>query len=341
MRIVITADPFIAVPPLNYGGIERIIHFLVEGLAAKGHEVFLVANKDSKVSVPLIAYPPLQNGIVGHIKNMMTINQSKKFKPDIIHSFSRLAYLLPYLQTAVPKLMSYQREPTINQIVKIKKLSKKDTLSFTGCSDYISKQILPFAPSYTIYNGVPLKTYDFISHVTADAPLVFLGRIEFIKGTHLAIEAALKTNNKLVIAGNVPTDTTSQQYFKDKVEPYIDNNQIQYIGPVNDAQKNILLGSAKAFLMPLEWNEPFGIVMPEAMACGTPVIGFPKGAVAEVVKHGVNGFIAKDLEELCLMIDKVDTIDRKKVRQSVEESFSSNVIVEQYENLYKKLISFH
>lgn len=336
MKIAITSDPFIPVPPVNYGGIERIIDFLADGLAKKGHEVVLVAHADSKVNVPLIKYPPLKEGITGHISNIATINKLKSWKPDIIHSFSRLAYLLPFLGSGVPKLMSYQREPTISQIKRTVALSKKGSMAFSGCSNYITDQIKPYAPSFTVYNGVDLNIYTFQSCVEADAPLAFLGRIEPIKGTHIAVEAARATGRKLIIAGNIPTEHTA--YFEEKVKPYL-NERIEYIGPVNDTQKNELLGKSAAFLMPIEWDEPFGIVMAEALACGTPVIGYKRGAVPEVVEHGVNGFIADDFNALCAYISKSETLSRAAARRSAEEHFSSEVIIDRYLDVYRTLIN--
>ena len=336
MRIAVTADPFIPVPPINYGGIERIIHFLVEGLAKRGHEVVLIAHAESKVNVPLIQYPPLKENIAGHIKNALTINRLKAWKPEVIHSFSRLAYLLPFSGSQVPKLMSYQREPTITQIKKVVRFFKNGTIAFTGCSAYISNQIKPYAPSYAIFNGIDLNIYTFKALVEKEAPLVFLGRIEPVKGTHIAIEVAQRTKKPLIIAGNIPQE--HQAYFDQKVKPHLDE-KIQYIGPVNDAQKNEMLGKASAFLMPIEWNEPFGIVMAEAMACGTPVIGLKRGAVPEVVIDGYNGFACDTVDELIQAVGKISAIDRRKVREDAEKRFSSEVIIDQYESLYKTLIT--
>ncbi len=335
MRIVITADPFIPVPPLNYGGIERIIYFLTEELIKNGHEVMLVAHKDSKVSAKLLPYLIDKTTYLKDLKHIYNLNQLKSWKPDIIHSFSRLAYLLPYLPTAVAKLMSYQREPTIGQIKKAVKFSKKNTLAFSGCSNYISQQIVPYAPATTIYNGVDLSNYHFKNSVEKDAPLVFLGRIEPIKGTHTAIQIAVKTHRKLVIAGNIPAEY--QGYFAQQIKPHL-NEDISYIGPVNDQQKNELLGKAAALLMPIEWNEPFGIVMIEAMACGTPVIGVPKGSLPEVILQGKNGFLANSFEELCNYVSRLPELSRSTVRQITEERFSSQKIVADYVALYTKLI---
>ena len=335
LRIAVTADPFIPVPPLNYGGIERIIHFLVEGLKDKGHEVLLVGHPDSQVSTNFLPYQQNKSGISGHISHIKTLNKIRDFHPDLIHSFSRLAYLITFMRSDIPKLMSYQREPTLSQIQKAVKVSKKDSLAFTGCSNYISDKIRPLAPSYTVYNGIDLNIYTFRESVDNDAPLVFLGRIEPIKGTHVAIEAALATNKKLIIAGNIPAEY--EWYFKEKVKPFL-NDKIQYTGPVNDMQKNELLGKALAFLMPIEWDEPFGIVMTEALACGTPVIGYRRGAVPEVVEHGKNGYIADDFSSLCSFIQNVERLQRNEARKSAEKRFSSEIIVDEYMQVYKSLI---
>lgn len=335
LNIAIIADPFIPVPPTNYGGIERIIDLLINEYIKLGHEVVLIAHPDSKTKAILIPYSN-QHTQFKHLKNILTVNKVKSFKPDIIHSFGRLAYLMSFLNKTIPKLMSYQREPTISQIKKAILLAKKNTLTFTGCSNYISRKIEPFASSCSIFNGVDLNIYDFKAVVAADAPLVFLGRIEPIKGTHIAIEVAKRTKRKLLIAGNIPMEY--QSYFDTMVKPEL-NEDIIYIGAVNDLQKNELLGKASALLMPIEWNEPFGIVMAEAMACGTPVIGFNLGSVPEVIINHINGYRCDTLAEMISAVDKLGLIDRKKVRLDAENRFSSKVIVDQYIKLYHQMLS--
>ena len=244
-------------------------------------------------------------------------------------------YLLPLMPLCVPKIMSYQREPTLNQISKAVKLSKNGSIAFTGCSDYISNQIATVGDAYTVYNGVPIDQFTFNENVSEDAPLVFLGRIEEIKGTHIAIEVANRTNKKLIIAGNIPND--HQSYFDLKVKPYL-TERIQYIGPVNDQQKNILLQNASAFLMPILWNEPFGIVMAEAMACGTPVIGFKRGSVPEVVLNNKTGYVCDSVDEMCNAVIKISNISRNDVRNAAVLRFSGEVISNNYIDLYKKRI---
>lgn len=337
LKIAIIADPELPVPPILYGGIERIISMLIEGYVKLGHEVSLFAHKDSITPAKLFAYTGKTSTQLSDIsKNTYLINKELfSHHYDVIHSFGRLIYILPQLPLGIPKLMSYQREPTIRQVRKAKRFAKANSLTFTGCSAYISNQIAPFAPAYPIFNGVDLKVYDFNSNISDDAPLIFLGRVEPIKGTHIAIQVAQATNKRLVIAGNIPSGYT--YYFEEEIKPHL-SESITYIGPVNDEQKNTLLGNALAFLMPIEWNEPFGIVMAEAMACGTPVIGFDKGSVPEVIINGINGFRCDTLEEMITAVHTIGSIDRKKVREDAEKRFSSKVIIQQYLDLYHKLI---
>ena len=335
MRIAITADPLIPVPPENYGGIERIIDFLATGLVKRGHQVLLAAHPSSTVNVPLLPYKNTGANLADHLINMATIAKIKQFKPDVLHSFSRLAYLTAFLRSSVPKIMSYQREPTLSQIIQAVKLAKKGSLSFTGCSNYISDKIKPYATSYTVYNGVDMSKYHFMAEVNPNAPLVFLGRIEPIKGIKTAITVAIASERKLIIAGNIPAEY--QGYFGEEIGPLL-SQDIEYIGSVNDLQKNELLGQCAALLMPIDWNEPFGIVMVEAMACGTPVIGFNKGSVPEVIEHGINGFRCDTQDEMIQLVQQVKNLDRAVVRREAEKRFSSEVIIDEYLRLYNNVL---
>ena len=336
MNILLTVDPEIPVPPIGYGGIERIVDMLIHQYLKKGHEVTLCAHPDSKVNCKHIGWNGSKSqNKMDLLKNTAQITRlvySNKF--DIVHSFSRLAYMTAILPLSIPKVMSYQREPTLSQAKKANFLARKRSLVFTGCSDYISNQLANVADAYTIYNGAPMHLYNAKAIVTDDAPLVFLGRIEPVKGTAIAIEVAKKANKKLVIAGNIPPE--HQNYFDAKVNPFLDD-QIKYIGTVNDVQKNELLGKALAFLMPIEWNEPFGIVMAEAMACGTPVLGFGRGSVPEVVSHGETGFISRNADEMIAHVGIAHTLDRSNIRKVAEERFSDDKISDDYLALYNQI----
>lgn len=335
MNILITVDPEIPVPPLQYGGIERIVDMIINGLVEKGHKVTLIANSASKPNCDLIAWKSVSSrGIVNNIKNSFVLTNTFIKGFDIVHSFSRLAYLTPLLPFSVPKIMSYQREPSLRQIKKAIIISKNKSLIFTGCSNYITNQIKTLAPAFTVYNGVDISKYTFNQNVDVDAPLIFLGRIEFIKGTHIAIEIAKKTNKQLIIAGNIPNELKHKEYFNNEIRPHL-NDQIKYIGPVNDKEKNDLLKNSYAFLMPILWNEPFGIVMAEALACGTPVIGFNRGSVPEIVQNGLNGFICDNLNEAINAVKEISNISRSNCRAIAENKFSQSVIVNNYLELYE------
>lgn len=337
MKIAVTADPELPVPPRLYGGIERIIHMLVKGLTERGHDITLFAHEDSDVPCRLVPYGGTDpQAAVDTVRNALSVSRLAIDRPDVLHSFGRLAYLMPLLPLRLPKIMTYQREPTLDRVQTAVRLSQKRTLAFTGCSDHIAEEIRPHAPAYTVYNGVPLDTYTFRSDVEGDAPLVFLGRIAPIKGTHTAVEVAQRSGRPLVIAGNVPDD--QQDFFRGQIEPHLDGEHIQYVGPVDDEQKNALLGRADAFLMPIEWEEPFGIVMAEAMACGTPVIGTRRGSVPEVVEHGETGFVCDSMEEMVDAVGRIDTINRADCRSRCEAIFSQTAVVDAYERLYETRI---
>lgn len=341
MKIGILADPEIPVPPIYYGGIERIIDMLIQGLIKRGHEITLFAHPDSKAACKLEPYPALKSRpSIDTIRNMAHVG-SKILKSnfDLIHSFARLAYLTPLLPLSIPKVMSYQRIVTPKSVVWGEYLSR-GTLHFVAVS--VIHQRMGHFPKkgnwHILYNGTSISAYDFKEQVNKDAPLVFLGRVEEIKGAHLAIEVAQKSGRALIIAGNIPDDPKHQTYFKEKIAPHINNKTICYVGAVNDTQKDEILGQAAALLMPVLWEELFGIVMIEALACGTPVIGLNRGAVPEVVQNGVNGFVCESVEEMVKATHRIHEIDRSVCRSIMEEKFSDTALVNSYEKLYRDLL---
>jgi len=333
LRIAITADPEIPVPPKHYGGIERIIDMLVRGLTGRGHEVTLFANGSSEVPCRLLPYPGNQSGSVW--RNMwFTSSQILKWRPDVVHSFGRLAYLFPVLPLKIPKIMSYQRVITERSVAWAERLAR-GTLQFTGCSGHLIRAYAQRRNWHVVYNAVPANTYRMTSAVEPDAPLVFLGRIEEIKGPHLAIEVARLSGRRLILAGNIQEG--HEEFFNSRVKPLIDGDRVRYVGPVNDEQKNALLGGAAAFLMPILWDEPFGIVMAEALACGTPVIGLKRGSVPEVVRQGINGFVCESVEDMAAAVAKLPLIDRRACRLLMEECFSDTYLVNAFERIYWKV----
>ena len=342
MRILLTADPELPVPPKLYGGIERIVDLLATGLQGLGYEVGLVAHPEStSPASKFFAWRGMRSqDKLDTLQNMLTLwSAIQEFKPDVVHSFSRIFYMLPILRSPLPKIMSYQRRPSDRTVKLAAKIAGK-SLTFTGCSDSICKIGRDAGGIWhTIYNCVELGKYTFQPNVDADAPLVFLSRIERIKGTHTAIAIAQKYNKKLIIAGNYSETGEAGKYWQEEIKPHLDNENVKYIGAVNDEQKNNLLGQASAMIVPIEWDEPFGIVFAEALACGTPVISCPRGALPEIVREGIDGYLVNSIDDAVNKVHQLQRIDRSNCRQRAIDCFSSDRIITQYENLYKKLIT--
>ena len=334
LSVLLTADPDFPVPPRFYGGIERIVAMLAEGLAERGHHVTLVAHPDSTASVPRVSYTQRNRSDWSTVSHAAVITRAWwQTRPDVVHSFGRLASLGPLLPASVPKVMSYQREISPNSIRWGHRVGRN--LTFAACSHQMIQPVKDLADWRVIHNAVDVDRYRFGRAVDADAPLVFLGRVEPIKGPDLAIELAKRCGRRVVVAGNVTEEF--QPYFDEKIKPHVDDDRVRYVGPVDDEAKSELLSNAAALLMPIRWEEPFGIVMTEALACGTPVIGLARGAVPEVVTDGVTGAVCKDIDEMAAAIQSLASFDRAACRRSVETRFSKKVVVNGYESLYAEL----
>lgn len=339
--ILLIVDPYLPIPPDTYGGVERVAAMLIEGLAAKDWNITLAAHpKSDRQKVRLIPLKASPGKLSGRIYNALHVAShilTRKF--DIIHSLGHIdltAAFWPWIRHRIIHTFGFVPQPHV--IPKRLNLMPSCHVHFTVCGEHMVPILGKFAPTTAIHNGVPVSSYDFQATVPKDAPLVFLGRLEAIKGTHHAIRLAKITGRKLVIAGNISNKPDARTYFKTEVEPHL-SDQITYIGPVNDAQKNTLLGKAAALLMPIEWDEPFGIVMAEALACGTPVIGIARGAVPEVVDDGITGAGCNTFDEMAEAIRHVDKFSREQCRLQAERRFAHEVIVDKYIALYEKLLS--
>ena len=339
MKILIPVDPEIPVPPTNYGGIERIVDALVTAYRKKGHEVYLLANPESsaKDASAIYKWEALESrGFRNVWRNAWKLYEvAKQVKPDVIHSFSRLMYLYPSLIFLRAKvLMTYQRKIS-HKSTSLASFVGGRNISFTAISNKMLNHLKLFKNKFTTTYNFTLTDYFVPDESLPKEHLMFLGRIEDIKGTHEAILTAIATNNKLIIAGNIQPG--HDEYFNEKVKPYLTNPLIMYVGPVNDELKLYYLQRAKAFLFPIKWEEPFGIVMAEAMSCGVPVIGFRRGSVPEVVKDGINGFIVNNTEEMIEAVNKIGSLDSRIVRADCVRRFSVDVISEQYLTVLHKI----
>jgi glycosyltransferase involved in cell wall biosynthesis len=339
--VLLTADPELPVPPRTYGGIERIVADLAGGLRARGHTVALAAHPESTAAVD--QFFPWAGRASQHLgdtwKNLRTLRRAAAgFRPDVVHSFSRLAYLLFLLPGRLPKVMSYQRQPSRRTTRWAWRLSR-GRLRFTGCSEHICRAGRGGGGQWTaIPNFVDPRRYTFRPSVPADAPLVFLSRVEPIKGAHLTIEVARRSGRRLLIAGNHAEDGDNGRYWREQVLPHLGKGGVEYVGPVDDRQKDELLGGAAGLLVPVQWEEPFGIVFAEALACGTPVVSCPRGALPEIVRDGREGFLCSTVEEMVAAVGRLPGLSRQAARERVEAEFSAPVIVRRYESLYDNML---
>lgn len=337
MRILLIMDPGIAVPPPNYGGHERLVYMFAEEYIKLGHEVTLLAGPDSVISGKVYTFGVnnLQRSKWQKTKELLfawKFLYQKRKQFDLIHNFGRLAYLIPILNSSVKKIMTYGRPVAQAGIKKITAMANQH-LIFTACSNYCVGTGNVAGRWETVYNAIDFSKYQLQENVKDNAPLMFLGRLDKIKGLHTAIQVAKATNNKLWIGGNIPDTADNYQYYKETLEPQFDGRQIIYLGALNDEQKNHYLGKAKALLFPIEWDEPFGMVMIEAMACGTPVIGFRRGSVPEVIADGKNGFIAQTKEDMINAIQKITDVNRSTCRAVAYSKFDVSIIAKDYLNL--------
>ncbi|HMO34123.1 MAG TPA: glycosyltransferase [Lacibacter sp.] len=341
MRILLVMDPGILVPPKGYGGHERLVYMFAKEYARLGHEVHLLVTRGSEVEGCTVhpfgkeGFPPKKWDARMAIPTAWRFLWKHRNDFDLIHNFGRLAYLLPVLNHPVKKIMTYGREISSGNIRVMNRLPNRN-LVYTGCSRDLISRVQAGGRWEAVYNAIPFEQYTVQPTVAPDAPLMFLGRIERIKGAHTAIAVAKATGHRLILAGNISPLVEEKKYFEGEIQPHIDSKQIVYVGALNDEQKNFYLGKAKALLFPIEWNEPFGMVMVEAMACGTPVIGFNSGSVNEVIDEGRTGFKVQTDAEMTYKIASISEIDRTDCRNQAVERFDVPVIAKHYLSLFDK-----
>jgi len=363
LRIAQIAPPWIPIPPKHYGGTENVIYHLVEEQVAQGHDVTLIAPGDSKTSAKLISFYPkslLESGVPWsmHLKAFYHLQKAvdyiKEQRFDLVHthlSSSSDMYLFP--------LTAHLGTPHVTTLHSVFPFDRDARSDRTGDADSLYMEWAPFLPMVAISESArrnvpyPLNFVGVVHHglyIQDFKPVkrrmgeyfVWLGRFMPEKGAHLAIEAAKQAHVPLVLAGVIDRHSKiSMEYFEQMIKPQIGKDQITYIGPVNMRQKNNLFGRARGFLNPIEWEEPFGMVMIESMAMGCPVISFARGATSEIIADDETGFLVDNVDEMASAIAKIDKIDRVMVRKYVEQNFSSQTMAKNYIEIYNKIIQKH
>lgn len=336
MRIALIAAPFIAVPPAEYGGTELFVGQLAEGLVKANVDTVVYANGESTVQAERrwlyersqwpIKQP--ERAWLRELNHTSWAIQDACHDCDVIHLQSPQGLALsPFVSRPFALTLHgphedylsdyYVRYPEVHYVC----------ISEAQCK----REAMPNLR--TIHHGIDLSLYRLVEN--KQQYLSFIGRIAPIKGTHIAIEVAHRTGIPLKIAGEV--QPAYREYFEKKIRPKIDGKMVEYIGPADLQAKNELLGNSMAMLFPIQWNEPFGLVMVEAMACGTPVVALPGGSVAEVVVEGVSGHICRSMRELTRCVRDLN-LKPADVRRYVEENFSVEVMVRKYISLYQEML---
>jgi glycosyltransferase involved in cell wall biosynthesis len=339
MKIAQIAPLAEAVPPKLYGGTERIVSYLTEELVNQGHDVTLFASADSCTSAQLVPCAPKALRLDETVRDMlphalMMLEEVRRradefeilhFHTDMLH-FPTFRHMSAHTVTTLhgrldlPDLQPFHRKFAEFPLVSIS-----------------NQQRWPMPPvnwAGTVHHGLPLDLLRFNPEPRGEY-LAFLGRISPEKRPDRAIEIARRTNMKLRIAAKV--DGADRQYFEQAIRPLLDDPLVEFIGEISDQEKNEFLGNAAALLFPVDWPEPFGIVMIEAMACGTPVIAWPHGSVPEVVEPGITGFLVHSIEEAVAAVCGRHALDRGAIRRRFEQRFSAARMARDYVALYRKL----
>jgi glycosyltransferase involved in cell wall biosynthesis len=339
MRIAQIAPLHEAVPPKLYGGTERVVSYLTEALVGLGHDVTLFASGDSQTRARLEpAWPHslrLDPGIGDPFAPHLVLLEKVR---RVAHTFDVLHFHLSYLPFPTFSLLGVPFVTTLHGRLDLPELQPVfDMFPQAPVVSISNSQRMPLPDANwldTIYHGLPenLLTPQV---PTQPAYLAFLGRICAEKRVDLAIEIAARAGLPLKIAAKV--DRADEAYFATVIQPLLARPHVEFIGEINDAQKAGFLSGARALLFPIDWSEPFGLVMIEAMACGTPVIAFNRGSVPEVIAHGVTGYIVDDVPGAVDAVTRLDALSRTEIRAAFLRRFTSMTMAQHYIDLYASL----
>jgi glycosyltransferase involved in cell wall biosynthesis len=339
MKIAQIAPLFESVPPRLYGGTERVVSWLTEALVSLGHDVTLFASGDSVTNARL--FPVCRKAlrldadcvdpVVHHVLMMEEVfSQASDF--DLIHSHVDYLHFSLSRREQTPCVTTLHGRLDLPDLVPLYKTFRD--IPVVSISNAQRKPI-PWAKWLgTVHHGLPPKSLAF--YQGPGKYLAFLGRISPEKGVDQAIEIAVRSSVPLKIAAKV--DRSDRDYFERKIRPLLDHPLIEFIGEIGCAEKNDFLGNAAALLFPINWPEPFGLVMIEAMACGTPVIAYPFGSVPEIVLDGVTGFVVQDSDTAVNAVNRIFEIDRQNCRRLFERHFTDERMALDYVKTYRRLV---
>jgi glycosyltransferase involved in cell wall biosynthesis len=342
MKIAQIAPLAESVPPKLYGGTERVVSYLTEELVRLGHEVTLFASGDSHTAAKLVPCSPRALRLdprvrdpLPHLVTMLERVRQRAGEFDVLHFHTDTLHLplfRPYAAKTVTTLHWRLDIPDVQPLYQ--EFREMPVVSISDSQ----RRPLPHARWVgTVYHGLSPEVCPFNpAPRSGRGPyLAFLGRVSPEKGLDRAIEIAKRANLRLRIAAKV--DDADEDYYHERIEPLIDRRLIEFIGEVDEERKPGFLGNATALLFPIDWPEPFGLAMIEAMSCGTPVIAWPNGSVPEIVEHGVSGLIVDSVEEAAAAVPQAARLDRERVRLRFEERFSAARMARDYLAVYRAL----
>ena len=340
MRIAQVAPLYESVPPKLYGGTERVVSYLTEELVRQGHEVTLFASGDSMTSAQLVPACPealrLNKTATDHFAHHLVMLEQvvqRRQDFDIVHfHVDYLHYPLSRREQLV-NLTTLHGRLDIPDLVPVYKVFRD--MPVVSISDAQRKPLPWINWQGTVYHGMPANRLTF--RPGTGNYLAFLGRISPEKGLDQAIQIALRLEMPLKIAAKV--DRADVEYFESAIKPLLDHPLVEFVGEIGYPDKNDFLGDAIALLFPINWSEPFGLVMMESIACGTPVIAYPRGSVPEVIEEGVSGFLAHNVEQAVKAVKRISQIDRRRCRQRFEERFTATRMCNDYLALYERLVN--
>ena len=338
MKIAQVAPLFESVPPKNYGGTERVVSYLTEELVSLGHEVTLFATADSCTAARLI--PVTDRNLRSAALNPTALawhTVELGMLGAMAHEFDVLHFHTDYLHFPMARQLDVAHVTTLHGRLDLPGLAPLfqhfDDLPQVSISNS-QRAPLPWARwQATVYHGLPAALYAF--HPEPGKYCLFLGRMSPEKRPDRAIEIALRAGMPIVLAAKV--DRVDEAYFKERIRPLLRHPLVEFIGEVGETEKGRLLGNARALLFPIDWPEPFGLVMIEAFACGTPVIAYNHGAVPEILADGITGFVVDDQVQAFDALERIDSIDRNNCRTAFMQRFSAQQMAQSYLDVYRDL----